>query len=83
MFYLEVLEQFPKACPIVTPPLAATIEPFEQYPYGAVVELIQAGIVAVHAIVVVVTSQFGVQLPEQVSMAVPTLDLAPFGELLE
>jgi len=83
LLYLKVVKQFPKAYPIVAPSLTATIESLEQYPHGTVVELVQAGMVAVHAIVVVVATQFGVQLPEQVSMAVPTLELTPFGELLE
>ena len=46
-------------------------------------ELVQAGIVAVDAVVVVVAAQFGVQLIEHLVQAGTAFLLAPVGELLE
>ena len=83
LFYLKVTEQFTEACPRVTLFMAATIQPFEQNLHGLLVELIQAGVVAVDALVVVGPAQFGVQLPEPVRHATPAVLSTPVGELVE
>jgi hypothetical protein len=46
-------------------------------------ELCQAFVVAMHAIVIEIASQFGVQFSEQVSQSKMPVLLAPFGKVLD
>jgi hypothetical protein len=57
--------------------LTTAVEPFAQDTHGTGEELLQAGRVALHAIVVVVPTQLGVQLVEEVCQSPPTLVLTP------
>jgi hypothetical protein len=82
-FDLKVAKPLDKTCPRVAPPLAAAIQPREQDPHGMAEELLQAGGVAVHAIIAVVTPQFDVQVPEHVPYPAATRVPAPGGEPLE
>jgi hypothetical protein len=65
-FDLNVATPLSTPCPRVARPLAATMHPCAQEPHGAGEELLQAGVVAVHAIVAVVAPPFRVQLLEPV-----------------
>jgi hypothetical protein len=73
----KVLAQCFASCPIVALPLTTAVEPFAQDAPGTGAELLQAGRVALHAIVVVVPTQLGVQLGEEVCPSPPTLVLTP------
>jgi len=65
LFYSEVLQEFLEPLPVETAPLAAPIEPFEQYPQCLPEKLIQTGIVTHDPVVVEIPTEFGVQPPEQ------------------
>ena len=58
-------KEFLKPLPVEAAPLAAPIEPFEQYPHCLPEKLVQTSIVTDHSVVVVIPTEFGVQPPEQ------------------
>src|SRR3989442_14039529 len=60
----EVLPHRIIAVPSVTRTLTAPIQPLQMQPLQLVKELVQAGVVAVHSVVVVITSELGIQPPE-------------------
>jgi hypothetical protein len=63
--------------------LATPIEPLQQNPYGFVEELFQAGDVPVDSVVVVISTEFGVQPLEEHWQPEVAILLAPRGEALE
>jgi hypothetical protein len=71
-----------EAIPIEAVALTAAIEPFVQYFHCLPEKSVQALAVAIHTIVIVVASQFGVQLAEQVfEFEMPVL-FTPFAKVL-
>src|SRR5712692_1194302 len=79
----EVLTQSIIAVPSVTRTLTAPIQPLQMQPLQLVKELIQAGVVAVHSIIVVVTTELGIQPPELFLHPQMAILFAPFGCPLE
>ena len=79
---LKALQHFCVALPGVTVALATPVEPLQQNPSGPVEELFQAGGIPVDSVVIVVSTEFGVQpLEEYRKPEVPIL-LAPHREVL-
>src|SRR6266516_3828527 len=70
----EVLSQRIIAVPSVALALTAPIQPLQQ-----MIELVQAGIVAVHAVVVVITTELGIQPPKLFLYPQMAMLLTPFG----
>ena len=60
LFYLEVVKHLFVSCPVIAAPMTTPVKPLEQDAYHAVIELLQAGKIAVYSIVVVISSEFGV-----------------------
>ena len=82
-FYLEAVKELLEAIPIEAVALTAAIEPFEQYCHRLLEKSVQAFVVAVDAIVIVITSQLGVQLTEQVFQCEMPVLPAPFRKVLD
>ena len=83
LFYLKVSKEFLEPSPRVTFFVTPPIEPFEQDALDLVEELFEADRVAEHAKVVVIPTEFGVQLFEQIGHALSTFHLTPGRELFE
>ena len=61
MFEGEQAHQFSVSGPGIAVPLTALIEPPLMYPSHVIEELVQAGVVATHSIVVVITTKLGIK----------------------
>ena len=81
--YLEVLKYRLEALPVVTVPLASPIEPLQEDAQRAIEELLEARTVPVHSVVMVIPSEFAVQLLKQHSEPPMAILLAPLGEALQ
>src|SRR5437899_4942042 len=82
-YQCEVLTQSMIAVPGVTGALTAPIQPLQMQPLQLMEELVQAGVVAVHSVVVVITSELGIQSPELFLHPQMAILFAPFGCPLE
>ena len=75
-----MLQECSKSYPVVASPLTPAIEPLEQDSQPSMEELRQALIVSHNSIIVVVSTQFGVQPPEQFSQFQVSVLPTPLGE---
>jgi hypothetical protein len=55
------VHQFSVSGPRVTAPLTALIEPPLMYPSHVIEELVQAGRIATHSVIVLITTKLGIQ----------------------
>jgi hypothetical protein len=81
--HLKVLKYSREALPVVTVPLASPIEPLQEYPQGAVEELLEARAVAMPSLVGGIPPEFAVQLLKQHAEPSMASLLAPLGETLQ
>jgi hypothetical protein len=79
----EMLQNRVETLPGDAMSLTASVEPFLQGSHGFIIELPQALIVPIHAIVIVVPSQLGIKLSKQVAQLLPSILLAPFAKLFQ
>src|SRR5437588_1744592 len=82
-YQCEVMTQSMIAVPGVTGALTAPIQPLQMQPLQLMEELVQAGVVAVHSVVVVITSELGIQPPKLFLHPQMAILFAPFGCPLE
>ena len=61
MFECEQTHQFSVSGPCIAVPLTALIKPPLMYPSHVIEELVQAGAVAIHSVIVVITTKLGIQ----------------------
>ena len=67
------------AGPVVTLALTASIQPLQMQPLHQMIELLQAFVVAAHSVVVVITTEFGIEQLELFSHPAMAILLTPFG----
>ena len=77
MFEREQAHQFSVSGPGIAMPLTALIEPPLMYPSHLIEEPVQAGAVAIHSVVVVITTKLGIQQLHLFSDATMAVSLAP------
>ena len=81
--YLKALDQLLVAGPVVAAPLATPVELLLKDTHGAVEELLKTGKVAVDPVVVVVSTELGIQSCKQHWPTLMSVRLAPLGEALQ
>ena len=77
MFESEQAHQFVVSGPGIAAPLTALIEPPLMYPSHVIEELVQAGGIATHSIIVLITTKLGIQQLHLFSHASMTVLPAP------
>ena len=77
MFEAEQAHQFVVGGPGIAVPLTALIKPPLMYPSHVIEELIQAGVIATHSVIVVITTKLGIQQLHLFSDATMTVLPAP------
>jgi len=77
LFEGEQAHQFSVSGPSIAVPLTALIKPPLMYPSHVIEELVQAGAVAIHSVIVVITTKLGIQQLHLFSDATMTVLPAP------
>jgi hypothetical protein len=77
LFECEQAHQFIVSDPGIAVPLTALIKPPLMYPSHVIEELVQAGAVAIHSVIVVITTKLGIQQLRLFSDATVTVLSAP------
>jgi hypothetical protein len=74
-----VLKQGAMTSPVVTLALATSVQRFQMQPLHLLKELVQAVVVAAHSVVVVITTELGIEQLELFSHPAMAILLTPLG----